>query len=334
MIFEVDNVLIFYPSKNHDRLNGRPFHPERVSGRACVNPKHRIKYVLPGTLALCDSGAFQDIDDCVRLSPRQALERQLMLEAQILFNSNSLKLPPNLRIGWDWHFEAVVIYDQMAGVDEEIVDGKKVKRRGTIETAASAVAETLRSAEYYHTQRARIAGALCFVGQGVTPDQYINDCLIPMSAMMRAGDWFAYGGFCILGKVPSLLPVFYETFTRSLPILKDAGIKRLHLLGVNVPEAVTFAVKAIKLGGWFELSNDNSGPEVAGAAFGKGYTADGRQAVTYERERKATLDVVRALEVQHGRRLSDDEVEAMGYYIPCRLAMQNIEGYTRWASGL
>ena len=48
--------------------------------------------------------------------------------------------------------EAVVTYDMLVGVDEALVGGKRKKVRAAEETAAPAVAETLRSARYYKSR--------------------------------------------------------------------------------------------------------------------------------------------------------------------------------------
>jgi hypothetical protein len=160
----------FYPSKNHGRLNARAFVPEAVDLRAMVNPHYKNlrdfedpgrPALLPGTLAVCDSGAFQERDMLGRLSPDKALDRQLALERQLQLDG----------CGAHFRFEAVVTYDMLVGVDEAIVNGKRVKRRGTEATAEVAVCETLLSACQYWERRHEVAGAIAYSAQGATLSQ-------------------------------------------------------------------------------------------------------------------------------------------------------------------
>ena len=82
-----------------------------------------------------------------KIPPDKALARQLAFES-----SRTESGEPRFPDG----FSAIVTYDQLLGVDEAIVNGKRVKRRGTERTAAPAVAATLESAHYYHRNRNRI----------------------------------------------------------------------------------------------------------------------------------------------------------------------------------
>lgn len=264
-----------------------------------LNPLYPVRCFDTTALAICDSGAFQDLGTRARLLPRQALERQLRYEEQLRWRMDDHA----------FHYEAVCIYDQMAGVDEAIVNGRKQKVRGNEQTAARAVAETLDSAEYYNRQRGRIAGRLCFVGQGITPEQYVNACVVPMASLMQPGDYFAFGGFCILGRQRSLLPIFYETFPAVLRCLILHGITRYHLLGVCVPEAVTFAARvAAELG--VILSNDSSAIELSSVISGAVYV-DGRKKKGPWTKAQKGVD-----------------------YCPTALAHSNIDKYSQWAASL
>lgn len=289
----------FYPSKNNNALNRQPFDPDVVTGRAMVNPHYRV-LVHPATAALCDSGAFQDDDiHRPRLQPWQALTRQLEYETWL---SWQIVGHPG------WHFRGIVTYDQMFGVDECMVDGVKVKRRGTEATAAPAVAETLRAAAYYATQRHRIRGALLFAAQGITPDQYLG-CVEALLDLMRPGDWLAFGGFCIIGKVPSLKPLFYETLARALPLLRRKGIVRAHILGVTVSDAIREAARLGRMHG-VQMSTDSSSAEI-NSVMGRVWC--------HQRESwRATY------------------TKAQKYidYQPCQLALANIQEYATWASRL
>jgi hypothetical protein len=186
----------FYPSKNNNRLNRMSFTPECMTGsvkRVMLNPHYPVT-TAKGTKKIFDSGAFQELDMKDRLTPKQALARQLSMNDLVRFRSED----------YDNHAEAFITYDMLVGVDEALINGERVKRRGNEETARPAVAATLESACYYASQRQRIPGAIAFAAQGATPDQYINECVIPMFDLMQPGDWFAFGGFCIIGMQPSL----------------------------------------------------------------------------------------------------------------------------------
>jgi len=240
----------FYASKNRDTLNGKPFAPESITGRIMVNPHYSNITVPSGVKVIVDSGAFQLKFMKDRPDPSVSFGMQMAMERKIA-----------LRSGYPFRFEAVVIFDMLAGVDEAIVDGVRVKKRGTEETARYAIEETLKSAVYYDKHRCAFDGKIVFVAQGVTPDQYVGECVLPLMDIMRSDDWFAFGGFCIIGKNRSLKPVFVETFRKALPVLKIKGVKRLHLLGVTVSDMVEFAFKEARKEG-FEISTDSSSIEV------------------------------------------------------------------------
>lgn len=284
--------MLFYPSKTHDTLNRIPFNPELINGRVMLNPLHPAYYLQADTKALIDSGAFQELGS--RGTATEALNRQLAF-IQKVRAKNELA---------DWEPEALCIYDQMAGVDEAIIDGKKQKIRGTYESAKLAVAETLTAAEVYKAAEAKIGSPIMYIAQGINPQQYTYECLVPMLDLMRATDYFGYGGFCIIGRKPKLKPVFYETLALTLPLLRKKGIKRIHLLGVCVSDCVRIATReAAKYG--LTISTDSSSPEVNGAVFGKTFTRE-KWVCTYSKDQKF-LD-----------------------YHPHALAMQNITDYHNW----
>lgn len=289
--------MTFYPSKNNNKLNQQVFTPEAVGGFAMVNPHYRVD-LAPGTRYIIDSGAFQERDMLFRLQPWSALDRQLRLEAQIEFGGCGLPA------------EAIVTYDMLAGVDEAIIDGKRVKRRGTEQTAVYAIQETLRSARYYATQVHRIRGAIAYAAQGVTPAQYLG-CVEELIPLIRPGrDWLAFGGFCIIGMQPSLKKVFYETLALVLPRLKAAGIRRAHILGVTVADAIRVAMEMAKEYG-IALSTDSSGPE--------------RNAAVYGREFDVTCEKFRNLYTK------EDKGTA---YKPAEWAIENIRRYHEWIETL
>jgi hypothetical protein len=247
----------------------------------------------------CDSGAFQDVAK-QRLFPWQALAAQLRFEEQLRWRLADQT----------FHFETVFIYDDPAGVDEAVIDGKKVKTRGTEESAIGAVQGTLEAARYYATQRHLIRGRVGWVGQGINAAQYAS-CVVAMLAFMRPDDVFAFGGFCIWGRMPAqITPLAHGTLRRIIPLVRDiAGIADFHLLGVMYAPAVMWAARTATLLG-VSLATDGSGPEQAACIGGRGYR-DGCQ-------------------VDLGWTTADKYKE----YHPCDLAMQNIKSYSDWATGL
>lgn len=285
----------FYPGKNNNQLNTLPFEPESVTGRVMVNPHYRVD-LAPGTRYVIDSGAFQERDMLARLQPWQALERQLRLEAQIEYGPCGAAA------------EAIVTYDMLVGVDEAIIDGKRKKTRGTEDSAQQAVYETLRSARYYKSQEHRVRGAIAYAAQGATVEQYLG-CVAELLTLMRPGrDWLAMGGFCIIGRMPSLKPLFFEVLERVLPLARAHNVPRVHLLGVTVADVIEKAVKLERLYG-VPLSTDSTGPEQC-AIFGRGYNNGRQVSLGYRKEHKYRE------------------------YHPCALAMQNIRDYHEWALSL
>ncbi len=243
----------FYPGKNHGRLNRRHFAPEAVDGRAMVNPHYGNLLdlgeglpLLPGTRAICDSGAFQERDMLKRLLAGAALDRQLALEQRLRDEG----------CGPDFCFEAIVTYDCLVGVDEAIVNGKRIKRRGDEASAVGAVEATIASAAIYHRRRKEVRGAIAYAAQGASIPQYVA-CVRRLLPLLRPGlDWIALGGFCIIGMQRSLIPQFVETCRVLAPLLAAHGVPRVHVLGVCVVDALQAAADIFAAVG-IELSTDS-----------------------------------------------------------------------------
>jgi hypothetical protein len=285
--------MMFYPSKNNNRLNAKPFMPEVVTGTAMVNPHYRVQ-LAPGTRYIIDSGAFQERDMACRLEPWQALERQLKLERWIAYHNGSA------------YAEALISYDMLDGVDETLTEAGRIKQRGTDVTASRAVQETIRSAHIYRALRDRVAGAIAYACQGVSTAQYLA-CARQILPLLRSGrDWFAFGGLCITGmQRRTMLPIFQATLEAVFPLLATYGVQRVHILGVCVPEAIR-VVQQLEAHYQITCSTDSSAPERA-AIFGNTYH-QGRQKATYTKAQK----------LQPG-----------GYH-PCDLAHDNILRYAQW----
>jgi hypothetical protein len=309
---------LFYPSKNHGRLNRRPFVPEAVTGTAMCNPHYAnlldkdrpdAPPLLHGTRVIDDSGAFQEDDMLTRLSPDAALDRQLRHEQRLRDDG----------CGPNFHFEAVVTYDMLVGVDEALVDGKRIKRRGNEDTAAEAVRQTIASAEAYRRRRDDVAGVIAYAAQGATLRQYVG-CVQALLDLMRPGqDWLALGGFCIIGLQPSLKPLFAEVCRHVAPMLRRKGIRRTHILGVCVCDALVVAVQEFARYG-IEVSTDSSSIEV-NSTMGKVWAEE-------HMSRKAGgASPWRKVYGKHHK-------YADGGYHPADLAHMNIRAFSSWLASL
>ncbi len=243
---------LFIPSKTHDHLNGREFSPESITGTCMVGPHHRSVSVAQGIKVRCDSGAFK-VDDMIRrLRPAQALRRQLKFEASLTRQGR-----PRFPDG----FEYIVTYDMLVGVDEALVDGQRVKRRGSEESAEPAVKATIAAARLYHRARRFIRGGIAYAAQGVTPRQYLR-CVRALLPLIQPGrDILALGGFCIIGMHPRLKPLFAEVCHEVAPLLRDHGVHEVHILGVFVNDALCVAAQEFGQFG-IEVATDSSSVEV------------------------------------------------------------------------
>lgn len=298
---------MFFPCKNHDTLNGKSFDPEVVSGRVMVNPHYQNITLWDETKeVMIDSGAFQERDMLNRVSPLEAISRQTGLMSRLMYQRRTVV--PQFKL---------VIYDKLVGVDEAIIDGKRVKKRGTDETAQSAVEETLQSGKCYAQNRHLLNSAsIVFSSQGVSTEQYYG-CAKQLISLMREGDIFAFGGFCILGRKSSLLPQFKETVRAVLPLLKQHGVRRAHLLGVGVHTGLEFAyAEAARYG--VAMSTDGSYVEL-NSVHGKVWDLRNKELT------KTRTPWRRVYTKEQKKR-------EIGGYHPCDLAMANIERFAEWTN--
>jgi hypothetical protein len=173
---------------------------------------------MPGCLkagaeveALGDSGAFTDVCDDKRLPPAEALGRQFAWERRA-----------SEVVGSDWRFRHLASYDRL--IDEKYRGGARRKERWTVAAAELAVRETVEAARFLAGERERVAPrTLVLACQGVDAAQY-EDCVNEVLKVARPGDWIGLGGWCILGRFTSWLPVFWETLRRILPLVASAGV--------------------------------------------------------------------------------------------------------------
>lgn len=313
-----DFAALFYPGKVHGTLNGRRFAPEEAARlRVMVNPFYPCLRetggvgppLAPGTLAVCDSQAFQTWKTRrigkrrtrkERMTPWEAIDAQLAFENRIRVDG----------CGPDFFFEAVVTYDKL--VDEAVVDGKQVKRRACEVDAEGMVEETLRSAYVYKHREDEFAGAIAYAAQGATLRQYM-ECVRALLPLMRPGrDWLALGGFCIIGMHPTLKPLFIAVCREVAPLLKQHGIHRAHVLGVCVCDALREACAIFAEHG-IEFSTDSTSMEQNGL-LGK----------VWDEDHMLTTRKGSAFVKQYGK--EDKRVN----YHPADLATRNIENFTRW----
>lgn len=164
---------------------------------------------------LFDSLAFTDVLTQDRKTPEIALNRQLeVLE----------KLPKFKKV-------RIVSYDRL--IDEKFINGNRVKQRWTIEEGDKAVRETLLASAYLDSQRKRLTGyELVMSCQGVDADQY-KKCVSRVLTYCQSEDILGLGGWCILGRKPSYLKIFYETVIKVIPLIKSYDIKKVHIFGVT-----------------------------------------------------------------------------------------------------
>jgi hypothetical protein len=222
-MIEPTETIRFYCGVNETTWN---HHPVQPGPYACIAPVYgrtlRTKainrvQVPTATLVIQDSGAFSD-GPGQRLSIEAAYERQLIhadtygYAAQVTHRAS---------------------YDLL--IDEKWFAGQRFKARWSEQDAEDAVAETVRAAAYLAAHRQGTSAILSV--QGVSTRQYLT-CAQRIVPFLAAGDILGLGGFCILGKIHSLLPVFAQTMTGLLPFLRREGVSWVHLWGVCWPAAL------------------------------------------------------------------------------------------------
>lgn len=196
-------------------------HKDDLTGNRMFTAAHRAKIIeadVSQISAYLDSGAFSDPPE-KRLSPDEALCRQLAWEQRA-----------GDKWGSNWRAQGVVSYDLL--IDETWINGERHKRRWSIRQADRAVMETVKAAEYLTMQRQHLAPRQLILScQGVDAIQY-RECTQAILVLAQPGDIIGLGGWCILGRLTSLLPEFWKTLRATLPLVADKGIKDVHIFGV------------------------------------------------------------------------------------------------------
>lgn len=276
----------FYVSKCHDTLNGREYAPETITPYLCLNPyynstlkKHsRVRYIL-------DSGAFQDVKNENRLTPEQALDRQLAFEKNVGRKA-----------------EAIVSYDRL--VDEQIQDGVQFKERVSESLGKEYIEETIENAKYLCSQRNRLNGRkLVLSCQGATSRQYMG-CLKSILEIASPDDIIGLGGFCILSKSKKYETEFYEVVNEGFPMIQENGNTRVHIFGMGVFRVLVQADIYSRMNG-LECSYDTSSPEL-NSVFGKCFNpVDGQMASVFSKIHKMNGYVPADLAMLNVRMITD-----------------------------
>lgn len=218
----------------------------------------KVKHIL------VDSGAFSDgielkdgqIARNHRLSFDHALQRQIAH-------------------AYDFRYahlvEALVSYDLL--IDEVWQDGERSKRRWSQDAAEFAVEETIAAAHYLSSQRRRIDKIfghhvrLVLSAQGVEAEQYAR-CAEAIVKVMKPDDIFGLGGWCITGLLRhAMLPAAASILPGVFEVLGKAGVKRVHVFGVIIPQLLGFLLYLCDLYG-IQLSTDSVGPATEPAKNG------------------------------------------------------------------
>jgi hypothetical protein len=218
--------VMLYCGADAQNVQGRRLN---LVGRRCFSgsygPKSRFTAAeVPHVQGLLDSGAFSDAPED-RLCAPGALQRQLRWEREA-----------ERFWGCPWQAEAFVSYDLL--IDEKWSGGKRTKKRWSVTEADRAVRVTVDAAEFLASQRQRLAPRqLVLATQGVDARQY-EDCVRGVLAHADPADWLGLGGWCILGRQTSWLPTFWASMRAVLPLIRGAGLHRVHLFGVMYEPAL------------------------------------------------------------------------------------------------
>ena len=107
----------FFPTKDADRLNRKPWQPDVWTGRAMVNPHYPVAECAPGSELVFDSTAFQTM--LKRKLASQALNHQLSYLWKLCPKHMAArwKVIPQSELDAEPKPLAIVHYDQMVGVD-------------------------------------------------------------------------------------------------------------------------------------------------------------------------------------------------------------------------
>jgi hypothetical protein len=220
----------FYCGLNEINWN---WHPAQPGAFACVSPVSGVKTksinrvrVPSSTSIIQDSGAFCDSSIGVRGDAYGQSGRLTFQEALMRQEAHAE------RFGYADKIEARASYDllidEMWYEDESTGLLSRKKARWNENDAELAVKETVAAAKFLHEHR---NGISCIQSaQGVSAKQYLR-CVEQLLSYFQDGDILGLGGWCILGKVPSLVPSFWQTMSLVIPFLAAEGVERVHIWG-------------------------------------------------------------------------------------------------------
>ena len=220
----------FYCGLNEINWN---YHPAQPGPYTCVAPVSGVKKksvnrvcVPVGTKAIQDSGAFCDSSIGIRGDAYGKSGRLTFQEALMRQEAHAE------RFGYTDKIEARASYDllidEMWFEDESTGLLSRKKARWNENDAELAVKETVAAAKFLNEHRNNIP---CIQSaQGVSAKQYLR-CVEQLMPYFQDGDVLGLGGWCILGKIPTLVPSFWQTMALVIPFLAGEGVKRVHIWG-------------------------------------------------------------------------------------------------------
>lgn len=255
--------ILFYCGLNEKDWNHHPMEP---GTHVCIAPVYgksdttkmvnRVYVPEQVTDVLVDSAAFSDkieltngvISKNARLSFEDALHRQVSHSWQYKYSERVTH---------------IASYDLL--IDETWQDGERSKIRWSRDAATYAVGETVAAAQYLSKQRKRLRHlfdhpvGLALSAQGVEVEQYVK-CAEQVIDCMEEGDIFGLGGWCVTGLFRAeMMPCFREIMPEVIGVAARKGVKRAHIWGVIMPEALGHLLYLCMLYG-IRFSTDSSGP--------------------------------------------------------------------------
>lgn len=214
--------IVLYVGGQSSTIQGEK---QDLGGYRCFTAAHARNYPeTSSAVGLLDSGAFSDSPD-KRLTSEAALLRQLKWESAA-----------SKKLGTSWISHAIASYDLL--IDEVWMSDRRIKRRWSVTDAEGAVDMTVAAAKYLASQRQYLQPRHLILGcQGVDVEQY-RRCTEQVLEHSQAGDWIGLGGWCILGRFTSWLPVFCETLHQCIPLIATSPVRHVHLYGVMWEKAL------------------------------------------------------------------------------------------------